>query len=580
MVEFEPLPDRESPPKPPPQTAGDGGRPPGVVRPARGFVRFLYCQNPFYVISAALVFWGLRLSFEAGGEAPQTDALMTGLVGYTLLLAAAAVFLIRAGGVWQDVRTILLLVVLMFLAISVSFDETLTAHPQTGLFHILGGLAFAIVLSEAVLWGIRLRMPGWFRVPYYLLLAVFFLYPAALGPLADRPGDPALGWTLLSFATAAAVAFLALVPAIRRGPGYVRDNGSPWPWPLYPWSLFVVLGFGVCGRAYFLCLSFYPAGGTDTIFGPYFLVPLLLAWCVLLLEMGIVSRSEEVKFLALLAPIGLLYVAATGPAAQCDDLGFLATFTKTLGASPLLLTVLALAVYYLVAMLRRVELASGALSAVLVVLVFCGPQTVDRDTLATPQGWPLLALAAVQGWLALRHRYSFCCLLAAGSLALGLALELPVGLIRGHLAVAAANLALAAVLAIGAAFRDDFAQFLRRAGAWLILAAGIASVLVDPHSLGNPPPALLAAYPAMLAAVAVVYGYLVGPRRDYYLAAACTAAGWLGIAGWRAYQAWRGMLRGLDLIALGILSFLVAMAISLMKTGLPQRWLARWRGHG
>jgi len=83
----------------------------------------------------------------------------------------------------------------------------------------------------------------------------------------------------------------------------------------------------------------------------------------------------------------------------------------------------------------------------------------------------------------------------------------------------------------------------------------------------------------LLAAIAVVYGYAFGPRRDYYIAGGGTGAGWLGVAGWRAYQAARGTLRGLDLIALGILFFLVAMAISLAKTGLPQRWLARWRGH-
>ena len=91
----------------------------------RDAIRFLYNNNPFYVISAALIFWGLRSSFDTTGKTFETDAFMISLAGYTLLLAVAGCFLIRLGQVWDDVRTILLLVVLMLLALSVSFDEAL-----------------------------------------------------------------------------------------------------------------------------------------------------------------------------------------------------------------------------------------------------------------------------------------------------------------------------------------------------------------------------------------------------------------------------------------------------------------------
>ena len=43
--------------------------------------------------------------------------------GYTLLLAVTACLLVRYVGVWDDVRTVMLLVVLMILATSVPFDE-------------------------------------------------------------------------------------------------------------------------------------------------------------------------------------------------------------------------------------------------------------------------------------------------------------------------------------------------------------------------------------------------------------------------------------------------------------------------
>ena len=82
-------------------------RPAAPPAGARRLVRFLYNHNPFYVISAALVLYGLRVSF-LGGDAFQTRALMIGLMSYVLLLAGTAWLIIRLGNVWNDARTILL----------------------------------------------------------------------------------------------------------------------------------------------------------------------------------------------------------------------------------------------------------------------------------------------------------------------------------------------------------------------------------------------------------------------------------------------------------------------------------------
>src|SRR5207245_1034571 len=78
--------------------------------------------------------------------------------------------------------------------------------------------------------------------------------------------------------------------AIRRGAGYVNDNGSPWRWPLYPWVLFGVLAAAVPARGWLLCWSMHLLSGGDSqrlIFGPYFAVPFGFAVAVLLLEIGI-----------------------------------------------------------------------------------------------------------------------------------------------------------------------------------------------------------------------------------------------------------------------------------------------------
>ena len=76
---------------------------------------------------------------------------MAGLTGYTLLLAVTACLLVRWLGVWDDVRTVMLLTVLMFLATSVTFDEVLAVAPMRGIACFLAGLAFAVAVSEGML---------------------------------------------------------------------------------------------------------------------------------------------------------------------------------------------------------------------------------------------------------------------------------------------------------------------------------------------------------------------------------------------------------------------------------------------
>ncbi len=128
------------------QTAGVGRSSPPArpSAPASRLARALYSHNPFYVISADLVFIGLRMSFDPSAKAFDTWALIASLAGYTLLLASTACLLVRYGKVWDDMRSVLLLVVMMFLAISATIDDVLIARPGVGLALAVGGLAFSI----------------------------------------------------------------------------------------------------------------------------------------------------------------------------------------------------------------------------------------------------------------------------------------------------------------------------------------------------------------------------------------------------------------------------------------------------
>ena len=103
-----------------------------------------------------LVCLGLWVSFGSQADATQSWALLIGMAGYTLLLAATASLLVRFVGVWDDVRTVMLLVVLMILATSVTFDVVLARDPARGVACYLGGLATAVVISEGMLRGVRL----------------------------------------------------------------------------------------------------------------------------------------------------------------------------------------------------------------------------------------------------------------------------------------------------------------------------------------------------------------------------------------------------------------------------------------
>jgi hypothetical protein len=155
----------------------------------------------------------------------------------------------------------------------------------------------------------------------------------------------------------------------------VAGHGTPWRWPWFPWGLFAVLTVGVCVRGYAQGLSFDPVlslGYEDAMrlpsaFGPHFLVPVLLAIAVLVLEAGLVTRSCRVQGVALAVPAACVLLAlpwgpSVGPHAE-----FLAEFTRRVG-SPLCLTLISAAVFYGVAWWHRVRWAEPAFVAALLLL--------------------------------------------------------------------------------------------------------------------------------------------------------------------------------------------------------------------
>jgi hypothetical protein len=510
------------------------------------------------------------MSFGAGGPAAYTWALAMSLAGYTLLLATTACILIRVGRLWDDLRSLLVLVVMMFLAIAMSCDDTMAANPSKGALGYLGGFLFAVVVTEGVLQTIKLRLPAWYRLSYYVILGLVFLYPIVLSPLLGDPENPSLQWALFGFAPMAGLAVASLVPAARRGRAYLEKNGSPWRWPLYPWTLFVVLVGGLSVRCSSLCVSFHYVNGSRTIFGPYFLVPIGLAVSLVWLELGIVSGRRRVMISASALPLGLALLAATGHPHEPVYRHFLGMFLNTLGVSPFCLSLVAAIVFLAYATARRVPMAFELMAAGLAALAVVDPLTVDLSGLVSPHAATMGLAGLVLATSAWRRHDSRRAALAAGCFVVGFtraaqglwpALDpWPIGL---HLSVAA-------VLSVGGIFDDVPGRLARRAGALALLVLGLDAATGHPRIWAAMPPELVTWYPLLIAVSAWTTGLLASDR-FYPAGAAINVAAWLAHSGVQTYSQFRKVLVGLDQIAWGMLFFLVAMAISLRKAGLWPR---------
>ena len=213
-------------------------------RSLRGIARFLYTQNPFYLISAGLVLYGLQALYSEM-ELSGPMLLAVGIAVYITITAITAVLIIRWGKVWDDARSLLVILALLFQSLSVSLDELAATSPYTAARLLTVGWVFCILVLELVLRCSRLRVHGKFRLPLYMILGLMFLAPVIMSPEWDGwLSHWSVMWRVTMFGAVAGAAFLGLLPAAWAGKALSRNNGSPWPWPLMPWSMFIMLAIG------------------------------------------------------------------------------------------------------------------------------------------------------------------------------------------------------------------------------------------------------------------------------------------------------------------------------------------------
>jgi hypothetical protein len=551
---------------------------------APSWVRFLYTQNPFYLVGTFLVMFGFQQCLGREPSLATSRLLVEMLAGYTVLLTVVAMIVVRWGQVWDDARTILLVIVLLLCLLSTCLDfhflHTFKA-PWPGTQLLALGWAFSVLVSETVLRGLRICLTVRYRLAYYLVLSLLFAYPMFLGWMNYHGYYDALPWALLAFPAVVAMALLTLLPEAQTPAWRQPKTGTPWIWPYYPWSLFIFLTIGVAIRTWWLTISFEPAMGPDTYFQPYFLLPLVLAWAALVLEMGLAQRSPGAVAASLLLPLAGLATSFSGPGRGEVEIEFLHRLTATLGSPPQL-AVWGVAGFYGWSWLRGVRACEGFLIATGLLASVVDYQTVDADTFAQPQPLILAAIAAVLFVRAIRRDSTWRAGLAAG---LAVATARLSGANLG--AVLSSNAIwfwqwhapVVALLFIAAIFDDPLARFLRSIVWRVVPLLAFAAVIVYPPAMPQLDEPLLTGYVASL--LVASFAIWLRQRQVGPLGAGIATLGANVLAYFRQMYlllAYTPLAKGLPWIASGLVVVTLAVLISLLKMGLwvrSRQWLER-----
>jgi len=528
-------------------------------------------HNPFYLVSAGLMLYGLNVLFRAndGWENPWALLALTG--GYAAVLGLTATLIARSGRLWDEARSVLIVLVVLFMAISISLDDLVLDRPDSQFDVLLSAAVFVIAVSEFVLRQGRIRLPLLLRLPVYLVLALFFLYPLLLTALLKQGGDSSgsVYLAIAAFPALCSALLLTALPGAWRGPALTAASGTPWRWPWYPWLLHALLAAGICVRTYCFTVSFFPGRLSENPFGFYFLVPVAIACAVLLLELGLAGMRNDLLAPAMVMPLaGLILALAHPPHATAVYARYLGQYTGVL-ASPAFCAITLGAVFYAYAMFRRIRCAEACLVATLLVAAFIPVKSVALDGMPELQVWPLVAAAVFETVMAIRRRASWRALAATVALLGAVA-------VHGHNAGTAGwvdytvlvHVGLLAALIIGACFHDMLARIIQNLAALGTCLAFATALLAAPSLLGRIPaaPWIMTAYAALFLALPLGYGIWV--RNVHFLLAAGLDV--LFLTTWSFVWACRAALggghpRGTAGVFFGAVSFVVAVAVSAGK---------------
>jgi len=528
-------------------------------------------QNPFYLLSAACVLHSTGWSF---GGAEGLPAWLTPLLiaAYVLLMAVAAVVIVRCWHVWDDARTILVTLLILFLELALSLDQFALQSPRQSVIAMLGGWLFAILLCESLLLGLRMRLPGLYRLSFHLQLALLFAAPLLFASGAQQADQTRVSWLLVAYAGAIAGPIFLLWPAVRQGRQAVTPNGTPWSWPCYPWTIPTVMSLVLFARSYSLCLTFDAAPTLTalqaydqfvSVYAGYFAVPLLLAWGLIILEAGIVTKRRFWQGSGLAIP-AVAFCLSLAPANQNIAAAELTDrITQTVG-SPAWWTLWAASLFYLAATVRKVPGAARLFVVAVATATVVTSETVSWAALTPwpPVVWLAFAFVAIV-MLVITRKTQWA--MEAGfyaCLAYGLTPWLPHGNYPPLLVTV--NLYLVCLTGIAILSRerwmDEFRNILRML--FCLLATAVALQAIAPLAVWWEAPAYL----AFLATLSSVIWLMFGKADDFgltkYSLLCCYCVTFLqGFYGLEEHYRWKG----LPAFAAGLALFHVGLLISSWK---------------
>jgi len=271
--------------------------------------RFISTQNPFYLISALLVLWGIWLSILPTLEIEHVVVLWGITVGYIILVSISTVAVIRWAHDWSDARTLLLIIPLFCALLSMLFDELLL-HRSVEAAGMLGlGFIFSVICFECVVSQTGIKLMPAVRWIYHLMMATLFITPVLLQIVLKVWNSSEFTVTLLSlFPIVVSLEFLLLafaMPALYR---HRQSNGTPYPFPWFPLSLFAVL-FVVCMfRLYLLALAFAPGWNYVVVQANNF-IPFVFVAGLILVEIDRQKQSSPARLCSFICGIGALIMS-------------------------------------------------------------------------------------------------------------------------------------------------------------------------------------------------------------------------------------------------------------------------------
>ena len=534
------------------------------VKPSPSLARFFYNHNPFYLISCFLVIYGLQDWAVAsggihGGEGVTTAVWMTGgMAAYTLLMTLTCVAVVRIGRIWEDARSLFMVVFISLVALSIGFDEICITHGNLAVRFAIASLFLTGGVIESLIRFCRLRLTIWYRLSLYAMFLVFFAAPPLLGHAVAHRWDRIAGGGSLLFSVGIATSMLILVPAMHAGPSSAHRNGTPWRWPWYPLSAFVVLVVMAGIRSHAIWMSFGFLGNRVT-FEPLLLLPLLAAVIVLVTEAGRGLARPALNNGALMVTPALLLcgVANSG----MSGLPIKADLAHCFG-SGWTLAILVVTLLFVYMALRHVKHAEFGLPAMLLLAGIRAPLPwIARS--AGLESWMLIATAGlVLAWIVMWR-------INADWVWAGLATIVTASMVMASRSygwdqpgyLAAAVFALAAMMLIGAVFATELAEFLRAVSATLLtLGCGAASYRFLWH--GDH----LLAIEGLVVTGFLAYGYAHWVRRQgWFHVATLQAVVIAGLIGYHGYET--DQLKQVNWpISSGLACFLVGIAITTSKT--------------